>query len=202
MPRLVLLPVAALVLGCGSMNIRGELFPPPQSRPAEAPLYVQARQYAISTPPVAAGRREDGFGLTLDVYNRSRSAVTRGSVRPRRLAAEVRGAPGERPCSATDSGELPGAVPSPDEQPADARAARTASDGVGDVRRNRPGRRSHRPTPGTGRSSPCRSDGLGVDLQLTDPADARVLFLTAPRSACRSWPERARSERVLPTRWI
>jgi len=118
MPRLVLLPVVALVLGCGSTNIRGELFPPPQSRPAEAPLYVQARQYGTSVPLWRLGDVSDGFGLTLDAYNRSRSAVTlqlgqaTKAWQPRSGARRVNAR-----VSASGSGELPSTVPSSHDQP-------------------------------------------------------------------------------------
>jgi len=70
---LTLLP---LLVGCGTSLYLGDIAPPAQSRPATAPIYVQAREFAVEEKWTFLSRAADRMaGYTLDIHNRSGQAV-------------------------------------------------------------------------------------------------------------------------------
>jgi hypothetical protein len=120
MPRLIPLALFTFLVGCGSTIFRGDIFPPAQSRPPGAPVYAQARQYGRSLPLWRLRDRSNGIGLTLDVENRSPSAMVL-RLSQAHLARQLPSGP-RRPAAritAAGTGQLPSSLPSSHTQPVD-----------------------------------------------------------------------------------
>ena len=102
-----------LLGGCGTSLYRGDIVPPAQSRPATAPIYVQAREFAVEEKMYIfryPGERMAGY--TLDIHNRSAQPIVLSLSQAVRRAEQIDG-----PLRANAQSVASGAGPMPDYLP-------------------------------------------------------------------------------------